>query len=63
MFRIWILVAFQVLIVAAFLVAIFQWESRNGSDRSRAIGWTALSAGIMGAAIDVAIVFGWFSTY
>jgi hypothetical protein len=63
MFRIWILSLFQVLIVAAFLVAIFQWESGDGSDRSRAIGWTALGGGIMGAAIDMAIVFGWFSTY
>ena len=58
MFRIWILTVFQVLMVAALLVAIFQWESRDGSHRSRAIGWTALGAGIIGAAIDIAIGFG-----
>jgi hypothetical protein len=61
MFRIWILCVFQVLIVAAFLVAIFQWESGDGSYRS--ISWTALSAGIIGAAIDLAIGFGWSFTY
>jgi hypothetical protein len=63
MFRIWILCVFQVLIVAAFLVAIFQWESGDRSYRSCAIGWTALGAGIIGAAIDIAIGVGWFSTY
>jgi hypothetical protein len=63
MFRIWIFCVFQVLIVAAFLVAIFRWESGDRSYRSCAIGWTALSVGIIGAAIDVAIGFGWSSTY
>jgi hypothetical protein len=59
----WLLTVFQVLIVAAFLVAIFQWESGNGSYRSRTIGWTALGAGLVGAAIDLAIGFDWSSTY
>jgi hypothetical protein len=58
MLRIWLLTVFQVLIVAAFLVAIFQWESAHRNDRSRAIGWTALGVGIIGAAIDAAIGFG-----
>jgi hypothetical protein len=58
MLRIWLLTVFQVLIVAAFLVAIFQWESADRNDRSRTIGWTALGAGIIGAAIDAAIGFG-----
>ena len=63
MLRIWLLTVFQVLIVAAFLAAIFQWESADRNDRSRAIGWTALGAGLVGAVIDAAIGFGWSSTF
>jgi hypothetical protein len=62
MFRIWILCVFQFLIVAAFVVAIFQRESGDRSYRSCAIGWTALGVGIIGATIDAAIGFGCFST-
>jgi hypothetical protein len=43
MLRIWILIVFQLLIVAAFLVAIFQWESTDRNDRSRAIGGRPLA--------------------
>jgi len=53
----------QFLIAGAFIYAVFQFMTGDGSIRSRAISCAAFGAGIVGAAVDAAMRLGWLTTH
>ena len=59
---VWIWRMLQFSIAAAFIFAIYQFMTGDGSNRSRLIGWFAFGAGILGSALDAAMRLGLLTT-